>query len=65
VVALVTGVSACARRMISRGVGATSWAGLVYLLVFPLQTINSRVMGSLRRRYREARTRAGAGGEGP
>jgi len=51
--------------MISRGVGATSWAGLVYLLVFPLQTINSRVMGSLRRRYREARTRAGAGGEGP
>ena len=26
------------------GVGATSWAGLVYLLVFPLQTINARVM---------------------
>ena len=47
------------------GVGAISWAGLVYLLVFPLQTINSRVMGSRRRRYREARTRAGAGGKGP
>jgi hypothetical protein len=47
------------------GVGATSWAGLVYLLVFPLQTINGRVMGSRRRTYRDARTKAGAGGEGP
>jgi uncharacterized membrane protein len=47
------------------GVGATSWAGLVYLLVFPLQTINSRVMGSRRRRYRDAQAKAGAGGEGP
>ena len=47
------------------GVGATSWAGLVYLLVFPLQTINGRVMGSRRRRYRDARAKAGAGDEGP
>jgi uncharacterized membrane protein len=47
------------------GVEATSWAGLVYLLVFPLQTINSRVLGSRRRRYRDARTKAGASGEGP
>jgi uncharacterized membrane protein len=46
------------------GVGATSWAGLVYLLVFPLQVINSRVMGSRRRRYRDTRTKAEAGGEG-
>jgi len=47
------------------GVGATSWAGLVYLLVFPLQTSNSRVMDSRRRRYRNAEAKAGAGGEGP
>jgi uncharacterized membrane protein len=47
------------------GVGATSWAGLVYLLVFPLQMINGRVMGSRRRRYEDARTKAEAGGEGP
>ena len=47
------------------GVGAISWAGLVYLLVFPLQTINARVMGSRRRKYRDARTKAGAGGERP
>jgi hypothetical protein len=47
------------------GVGATSWAGLVYLLVFPLQMINSRIMNSRRRRYEGARTKAEAGGEGP
>jgi uncharacterized membrane protein len=47
------------------GVGATSWAGLVYLLVFPLQMINSRVMASRRRRYKDARTKAEAGGEEP
>jgi hypothetical protein len=35
------------------------------MLVFPLQTINSRVMGSRRRRYRDALTKAGAGGEAP
>jgi hypothetical protein len=40
------------------GVGATSWAGLVYLLVFPLQTINARVMGSRRRKESSSRTQA-------
>ena len=47
------------------GDGAITWAGLVYLLVFPLQVINSRVMGSRRRRYRDVRTKAEAGEEGP
>ena len=46
------------------GVGATSWAGLVYLLVFPLQMINSRIMSSRRRRYEGSRTKAEAG-DGP
>jgi uncharacterized membrane protein len=32
------------------GVGTISWAGYVYLLVFPLQTINGRVMGSRRKK---------------
>jgi uncharacterized membrane protein len=47
------------------GVGALSWAGLVYVLVFPLQIINARVMDSRRRRHSDARTKASAGGEGP
>ena len=47
------------------GAGAIAWAGYAYILLFPLQTINGRVMGSRRRRYRDARTKAGAGGEGP
>ena len=32
------------------GAGAVSWAGYVYVLIFPLQTINGRVMGSRRRK---------------
>jgi uncharacterized membrane protein len=49
------------------GSGAVSWAGLVYLLIFPLQTINGRVMGSRRRRKESAQTAAEANtdGEGP
>jgi uncharacterized membrane protein len=42
-----------------------NWAGYVYLLVFPLQVINGRVMSSRRRRDNDARTKAGAGGERP
>jgi uncharacterized membrane protein len=41
------------------GVGALAWAGYAYLLLFPLQTINGRVMGSRRRRNKAAHTRAG------
>jgi uncharacterized membrane protein len=41
------------------GVGAISWAGLVYLLVFPLQIINGRVMDFRRRKYRNAQTKRG------
>jgi uncharacterized membrane protein len=33
------------------------WAGYVYVLVFPLQVINGRVMDSRRRKYRDARTK--------
>jgi uncharacterized membrane protein len=36
------------------GEEAVSWAGYVYLLVVPLQTINGRVMGSRRRKNRDA-----------
>ena len=34
------------------GAAAIAWAGYVYMLVFPLQAINGRVMGSRRRRRR-------------
>jgi hypothetical protein len=40
------------------GVGALSWAGYAYLLLFPLQSINGRVM-ALRRR--KLRSQAGEG----
>jgi hypothetical protein len=42
-------------------------AGYVYILVFPLQTINGRVMGSRRRKSEGTRTTAGADSdsEGP
>ena len=33
------------------GVATISWAGYVYILLFPLQTINGRVMGSRRKKY--------------
>jgi len=36
------------------GVATISWAGYVYILLFPLQTINGRVMGS-RRKSMDAR----------
>jgi uncharacterized membrane protein len=45
------------------GVGVVSLAGYVYLLVFPLQTINARVMGSRRRTNEGARTAARADDE--
>jgi hypothetical protein len=41
------------------GVGALAWAGYPYLLLFPLQTVNGRVMGLRRRKLR------GPTGEGP
>jgi uncharacterized membrane protein len=49
------------------GVGVVSLAGYIYLLIFPLQTINGRVMASRRRRNEGTRTAAGADtdGEGP
>jgi uncharacterized membrane protein len=47
------------------GVGVIAWAGYVYILVFPLQTINGRVMGSRRKNNRNAQIRAGANSEGP
>ena len=49
------------------GVGVVSLAGDIYLLIFPLQTINGRVMASRRRRNEGTRTAAGADtdGEGP
>jgi hypothetical protein len=48
------------------GVGVVSLAGYIYLLIFPLQTINGRVMDS-RRRNEGTRTAAGADtdSEGP
>ena len=49
------------------GDALVSLAGYVYILVFPLQTINGRVMGSRRRRNEGTRTAAGADtdSEGP
>ncbi len=41
------------------GAAAVSWAGYVYVLVFPLQAINGRVMGSRRRKL------PGSADEGP
>ncbi len=46
------------------GVGMVAWAGYIYLLIFPLQTINGRVMGTHRMRNEDTRTAAGADGEG-
>jgi uncharacterized membrane protein len=46
------------------GVGMVAWAGYIYLLIFPLQTINGRVMGTHRMRNEGTRTAAGADGEG-
>ena len=39
------------------GVATISWAGYVYVLLFPLQTINGRVMGSRRKKLAMARDR--------
>jgi hypothetical protein len=41
------------------GVATVNLAGTVYLLLFPLQTINGYVMGRRRRRIKTALTRAG------
>jgi uncharacterized membrane protein len=46
------------------GVGVVSLAGYIYLLIFPLQTINGRVMASRRRRIEGTRTAAGADTDG-
>ena len=40
-----------------------NWAGYAYILVFPLQWINGYVMGSRRRRNKDAHTKAGADDE--
>ena len=45
------------------GDGVVSLAGYVYLLIFPLQTINGRVMGSRRRRNEGTKTAARADDE--
>jgi hypothetical protein len=45
------------------GVDAIAWAGYAYLLLFPLQTINGRVMGSRRRKLRS--TAEGLDGDRP
>ena len=34
------------------GTAAIAWAGYVYVLLFPLQRINGRVMGNRRKRLR-------------
>ena len=50
------------------GVGVIAWAGWVYLLIFPLQTINARVMGSRRRKKSSSRAQVrgeDADSEGP
>jgi uncharacterized membrane protein len=39
------------------GAATITWSGTVYLLLFPLQTINGRVMGSRRKRMKTAHTR--------
>ena len=39
------------------GAATISWAGYVYILLFPLQTINGRVMGSRRKKLAMARDR--------
>jgi uncharacterized membrane protein len=41
------------------GTATVAWAGYAYILLFPLQTINGRVMGSRRRRNKAAHARAG------
>jgi hypothetical protein len=46
------------------GAGVVSLAGYIYLLVFPLQTINGRVMKSRRRRDEGTRTAAGTNTDG-
>ncbi len=49
------------------GAEHVAWAGYAYLLLFPLQAINGRVMGSRRRKNEDTRTAAGADvdSEGP
>ena len=41
------------------GTATIAWAGYTYLLLFPLQTINGRVMGSRRRKMKTTYSRAG------
>ncbi len=47
------------------GEGDSSWAGMVYLLIFPLQRINSYVMRSRRAKWSSARSPAHAEGGAP
>ncbi|MGH3146220.1 MAG: TMEM175 family protein [Rubrobacter sp.] len=44
------------------GPGAVSWAGAIYILIFPLQVFNGRAMAS--RREKQGVTAGSAGGEG-
>jgi len=46
------------------GPDRVDWSGYVYLLLFPLLTINGRVMSSRRRRNKVAQTSAGTEGSG-
>ena len=47
------------------GAATIAWAGLVYLLLFPLLSINGYVMGSRRRKGARAATETDTHGEGP
>ena len=47
------------------GVDAIAWAGYAYILLFPLQTINGRVMGSRRRKLRSTAGKEDPEDDGP
>jgi hypothetical protein len=47
------------------GAATIAWAGYVYILLFPLQTINGRVMGARRKRNKAALTRPGTEDDRP
>jgi len=64
---VAVGLASVAIAVLGR-VGVIAWAGWVYLLIFPLQTINARVMGSRRRKKNSSRAQArgeDADSEGP
>ena len=47
------------------GASAIAWAGYAYILLFPLQTINGRVMGSRRRKLRSIAGKEDPEDDGP